>query len=398
MKTEYKPLSIYIHIPFCVRKCLYCDFLSAPAGEKEKEDYLECLAEEIRREAAYYKKYTVRTVFIGGGTPSLVSALWMERILQTVYDNYNMADEREITIEVNPGTVSQEKLQAYYRMGINRLSIGLQSARDNELKLLGRIHTAADFFQTYENAVKSGFKNINVDLMSAIPSQTLDSYKETLHSVLSLNPQPVHISAYSLIIEEGTPFYENTPELPNEETDRLMYKITNDILKNNGYHRYEISNYAKPGYECRHNKVYWKRGDYAGFGIGAASLVDNVRFGNSRDIRTYINRIASGRNCNAAGASCPGSGLRENIQKLSVKEQMEEYMFLGLRLTEGISCRDFYHTFGVKIDKIYGEVIKKLERQGLLLCKADGNGNMRIALSEFGLDVSNVVMAEFLLE
>lgn len=396
MKTEYKPLSIYIHIPFCVRKCLYCDFLSAPAGEKEKEDYLECLTEEIRREAVYYEKYEVQTVFIGGGTPSLVPALWMERILQAVYADYKVAGEHEITIEVNPGTVSKDKLQAYYHMGINRLSIGLQSAQDNELKLLGRIHTAADFFETYENAVKSGFNNINVDLMSAIPAQTVDSYKKTLYKVLSLKPQPVHISAYSLIIEEGTPFYENTPELPDEETDRLMYKITDDILRKNGYHRYEISNYAKPGYECRHNKVYWKRGDYAGFGIGAASLVNNVRFGNTGDIRTYIDKIASGGNCNPEGIPCPENGIRENIQKLSVKEQMEEYMFLGLRLTEGISCRDFCKTFGVKIDKIYGEVIKKLARQELLLCKADETGDMRIALSEFGLDVSNVVMAEFL--
>lgn len=397
MKTEYKPLSIYIHIPFCVKKCLYCDFLSAPAEEKEKEDYLECLTEEIRREAAHYGKYEVQTIFIGGGTPSLVPVLWMERILQAVYDNYKMADEREITIEVNPGTVSENKLQAYYHMGINRLSIGLQSANDNELRILGRIHTAADFFQTYENAIKSGFNNINVDLMSAIPSQTTDSYKETLHKVLSLTPQPAHISAYSLIIEEGTPFYENTPELPDEETDRLMYKITNDILKENGYHRYEISNYAKSGCECRHNKVYWQRGDYAGFGIGAASLIDNVRFGNSRDIRTYVNRISAGRNRDLQDTCFQKEEIRENIQKLSIEEQMEEYMFLGLRLTEGISCRDFSNTFGQKIDKIYGEVIRKLERQGLLLRREDETGDVRLFLSEFGLDVSNVAMAEFLL-
>lgn len=386
MKTEYKTLSIYIHIPFCVQKCLYCDFLSAPAGMEQQERYVNCLIKEIGNESGKYRNYEVSTIFIGGGTPSLLPEQWMEGILTAVFDNYRVSQDREITIEVNPGTVSFAKLQAYRRMGINRLSIGLQSAVDGELALLGRIHTAADFFMTYSHAVKSGFNNINVDLMSAIPGQTIDSYQETLERVLALEPMPAHISAYSLIIEEGTPFYENTPKLPDEETDREMYKITEDILNRRGYHRYEISNYALDGRECRHNKVYWKRGEYAGFGTGAASLVDNARYHNIRDTDTYINRIEE------------GLSVIENLEKLSKEEQMEEFMFLGLRLIEGVSCREFVRIFGRTIDEAYPGLIERLREQGLLNVQFDHNGiKERIRLSRFGLDVSNVVMAEFLL-
>ncbi len=386
MKTEYKPLSIYIHIPFCIRKCLYCDFLSQPADERMQEEYVNCLIQEIKRESKRFAGHVINTVFIGGGTPSVLPEGFVEMIVSAVYEYYRMANEPEITIEVNPGTVSVKKLQAYHRIGINRLSIGLQSAIDEELKALGRIHTADDFFATYRDAVKSGFNNINVDLMTAIPMQTIESFKETVKQVLALDPIPSHVSAYSLIIEEGTPFYENTPELPDEDTDRMLYKITNDILTEKGYHRYEISNYAKAGYECRHNKVYWKRGEYAGFGTGAASLVQNTRYSNIKDTCDYISRIREGLD------------VREGIQKLSVSEQMEEFMFLGLRLTEGISMKEFEDAFGKTIEEVYPGLIGKLEQQGLLLCKRKVNGEReRIYLSEFGLDVSNVVMEEFLL-
>ena len=386
MKTEYKPLSIYIHIPFCIRKCLYCDFLSQPADEKMQEEYVNCLIEEIKRESKRFAGHVVNTVFVGGGTPSVLPEGFVERILSAVYGYYRMAKEPEITIEVNPGTVSAKKLQAYHGIGINRLSIGLQSAINEELKILGRIHTADDFFATYRDAVKSGFNNINVDLMTAIPMQTIESFKETAKQVLALDPIPSHISAYSLIIEEGTPFYENTPELPDEDTDRMLYKITNDILIEKGYHRYEISNYARAGYECIHNKVYWKRGEYAGFGTGAASLIQNTRYSNIRATCDYISRIREGLD------------IREGIQKLSVSEQMEEFMFLGLRLTEGISVKEFEDTFGKTIEEAYPGLLGKLEQQGLLLCKRKANEEReRICLSEFGLDVSNVVMAEFLL-
>lgn len=383
MKTDFRPLSIYIHIPFCVRKCLYCDFLSAPGNTEIQEKYVKRLTEEICQEAGKYTDYEVQTVFIGGGTPSVLPESRIEAILKAVYANYRICSEPEITIEINPGTVSLQKLEACFAMGINRLSIGLQSAIDEELKSLGRIHTMKDFINTYEYAVKSGFNNINVDLMSAIPGQTVESYQETLKRVLSLNPPPAHISAYSLIIEEGTSFYENTPDLPDEDTDRHLYKITNDILKKKGYHRYEISNYALEGYECRHNKVYWKRGEYVGFGIGAASLVDNVRFSNIRDISSYIGQV----------------DIKENVEKLSLKEQMEEFMFLGLRLTEGVSFDEFEKAFGKTIDEVYPGLTDKLKARGLLICRYGDKGEKKqIYLSGFGLDVSNVVMAEFLLD
>lgn len=328
--------------------------------------------------------YEVATVFIGGGTPSILRSEWMRMVLEAVYESYRVRKDAEITIEVNPGTVTREKLQAYHDMGISRLSIGLQSAIDEELKLLGRIHTAEDFFTTYEYAVKTGFNNINIDLMSSIPAQSVESCVWTLERVLGLDPKPSHISSYSLIIEEGTPFYENTPVLPDEETDRRLYKITGDILKEKGYHRYEISNYAREGYECRHNKVYWKRGEYRGFGIGAASLIDNSRFNNIRSLDDYIKKIEE------------GTDVRENMEKLSLNEQMEEFMFLGLRLTEGVSYAEFQKNFGKTIDDVYPGVVKKFEKQGLLICGYDETGK-KLRLSELGLDVSNMVMAEFLL-
>lgn len=351
-----------------------------------QEDYVNCLTEEIKREAGRFEGHEINTVFIGGGTPSLLAESLVEKILSAVYEHYRMGREPEITIEVNPGTVSLKKLQTYHGTGINRLSIGLQSAMEEELKLLGRIHTAGDFFTIYKHAVKSGFNNINVDLMTAIPGQTLESFQETIRQVLTLEPIPTHISAYSLIIEEGTAFHDHTPELPDEETDRMLYKITEDILKKKGYHRYEISNYAQDEYECRHNKVYWKRGEYAGFGIGAASLTGNARYSNIRNISDYISRIKE------------GAEVREEFQKLSVREQMEEFMFLGLRLTEGVSLKEFEDTFGRTIEEVYPGLTEKLEKQGLLLSQREENGRRkRIYLSEFGLDVSNMVMAEFLL-
>lgn len=400
MKTDRKPLSIYIHIPFCVRKCLYCDFLSAPADEQTKEAYFRALLTEIREEAIRYEDYEVETVFIGGGTPSVLPAEWIEEIMQTLYACYHMAKEQEITIEVNPGSADSENLMRYRRAGINRLSIGLQSANDRELRLLGRIHTADVFFRTYDDAIKSGFNNINIDLMSAIPEQTEASYRESLQKVLSLDPPPAHISAYSLIIEEGTPFYEDTPQLPDEEADRKLYKITNDILRENGYHRYEISNYAKEGCECRHNKVYWQRGDYVGFGIGAASLVENVRFSNIRDMQSYVNHITQmTKNRESEKSFFEEEVLCEQVDVLSVEEQMEEFMFLGLRLIEGVSKEAFFKAFGKHMDEVYPGLVERMTAQKLLYSyQKEDNGECFVALTEYGLDVSNVVMAEFLLK
>lgn len=383
-----KKLAIYIHIPFCVRKCLYCDFLSAPASDETREQYVQALCREIREERKSYVNYKIETIFLGGGTPSLLSGEQLDRILGTVFDAYQVADDCEISMEVNPGTVTKEKLKAYKRAGVNRLSIGMQSAVEEELQSLGRIHSSEDAFDTYNLAVKTGFNNINIDLMSAIPGQTIESWKESLKRILDLEPAPAHVSAYSLIIEEGTSFFENTPALPDEDTEREMYKITNDILSEAGYLRYEISNYAKPGFACRHNCTYWERGSYAGFGIGAASLVEQVRFSNTRNLKDYLGKYLK----NATVA------IKENRQELSVEEQMEEFMFLGLRMMRGVSAGKFSDLFGKTIEQVYPGIVEKYCRQGLLQkIPEQGSGEVRIALTERGIDVSNVIMADFLL-
>ena len=383
-----KKLAIYIHIPFCVRKGLYCDFLSAPASDETREQYVQALCREIREERKSYVNYKIETIFLGGGTPSLLSGEQLDRILGTVFDAYQVADDCEISMEVNPGTVTKEKLKAYKRAGVNRLSIGMQSAVEEELQSLGRIHSSEDAFDTYELAIKTGFNNINIDLMSAIPGQTKESWKESLKRILDLEPAPAHVSAYSLIIEEGTPFFENTPTLPDEDTEREMYKITNDILSEAGYLRYEISNYAKPGFACRHNCTYWERGSYAGFGIGAASLVEQVRFSNTRNLKDYLEKYLK----NATVA------IKENRQELSVEEQMEEFMFLGLRMMRGVSAGKFSDLFGKTIEQVYPGIVEKYCRQGLLQkIPEQGSGEVRIALTERGIDVSNVIMADFLL-
>ena len=391
MKTK-RPLSIYIHIPFCVRKCLYCDFLSAPASGETMEAYASCLCREIEAAGKLYPDYEVRTVFFGGGTPSILKKERICQIMEVLRRAFSLAEDAEITIEVNPGTVDADKLAAYYAAGINRLSIGVQSLQENELQALGRIHSTEDFFQTYSMAIKSGFNNINVDLMSAIPEQTLESCQDTLRQLLSLDRPPSHISAYSLIIEEGTPFYENTPVLPDEEKDRLFYKITNDILKAAGYHRYEISNYAREGCECRHNRVYWERGEYLGFGIGAASLMQETRFSNIRDLQTYL-KLLSGEAADGPSTGQLTEHLRQEVSHLTEREQMEEFMFLGLRLTEGVSKKRFFKTFGKKFTDVYPGISEKLIREGLLVQEGD-----RLKLTELGLDVSNRVMAEFLFD
>ena len=369
-----KNLSVYVHIPFCVKKCDYCDFLSAAADEKTKTKYVDRLLEEIEKEAENYRKYRVVSVFFGGGTPSVLKKEDTERIMSALQKHFNIAKTSEITSEMNPKTADYEKLKAYKEMGFNRLSIGLQSTVDEELKTLGRIHDYHDFLKVYEEAREAGFENINVDIMSTLPGQTLESYRKTLERVTELNPE--HISAYSLILEEGTPFFERYEET-DEETDREMYMLTGKILEDYGYHRYEISNYAREGYECRHNKAYWERQDYVGFGIGAASLVENVRFRNKADLHAYL----------------AGGGEKEECAILTEKECMEEFMFLVLRLIGGVSKAKFQEQFGTKMDQVYGEVLEKMENQELLI-----NGDEQVRLTERGLDVSNYVMAEFLLE
>ncbi len=381
MEPAGKELSIYIHIPFCVQKCLYCDFLSAPASKEVRQQYVKMLCREIREASASYVNYKVKTVFFGGGTPSILEGSQIREIMNAVRC-FRLEEDCEISLEANPGTVTPEKLGQYKEAGINRLSIGLQSLIDEELRALGRIHSSGDFYDTYECAVKTGFNNINIDLMTAIPLQTKESCIATLKGVLALRPAPVHISVYSLIVEEGTPFFENTPPLPDEEADRELYKITNDILSDAGYQRYEISNYAQNGFACRHNQVYWQRGNYLGFGIGAASLIENVRFSHGRSLEEYLKK----------------GGVKENIQKLSLKEQMEEFMFLGLRMTEGVSRKKFSDSFGQNLDQVYPGIVEKYEKLGLLKAETcSGGRDERISLTEHGIDVSNVIMADFLL-
>lgn len=380
-------LSLYLHIPFCVRKCLYCDFLSGPQSADVQEQYVEALCREIQETSPEYREYQVVSVFIGGGTPSVLLPEQTIRIMETLKSCFTLTDTCEISMEMNPGTVTPEKMNAYCACGINRISIGLQSANDGELKALGRIHTCADFLKAYEMAVEAGFTNINVDLMSAIPEQTLKSYQETLQKVLALQPQPVHISAYSLIVEEGTPFYEQELNLPDEETERRMYEITDDILREAGYHRYEISNYAKAGKECVHNKVYWQRGNYLGLGIGSASLIQNVRFHNMTDISSYVN-LMLGENSignEIENAACLHidmvenlKKLKEEVQELPVEEQMEEFMFLGLRMMEGVSERRFFENFGRRFEEVFPGVIEKHEKLGLLEVIREDAGKIEI--------------------
>lgn len=374
-----KELSIYIHIPFCVRKCLYCDFLSFPA---EIGNYVNLLCREISSFAPDYQEYQVKSVFFGGGTPSLLPAKDINHIMGTVREHYRIAPDAEITMEMNPGTVDSDKLKQYITAGVNRSSIGLQSADDEELLRIGRIHDYQTFLTTYGLARDAGFGNINIDIMAALPGQSVASYERTLRAVTSLAPE--HISAYSLILEEGTPLYERQSEysFPTEEEDREMYSLTKDYLFSCGYHRYEISNYAREGYECRHNKVYWQRGDYVGFGLGASSMVQNVRWKNPEDRKTYEAYIHN-----------PGDVCMPDRQVLTKKEQMEEYMFLGLRMMCGVDCQGFARAFGRRIEEMYGEIPNHLCRQGLLV--QEGN---RIRLTDLGIDVSNHVLAQFIFD
>lgn len=386
-------LELYFHIPFCLKKCKYCDFLSfgtdsLPADGETKARYMDSLIQETVARAGDYRGYRVVSIFVGGGTPSMAAPESLVKLIAVVGEHYQLAEDAEITIEVNPGTVDERALRCYLQAGINRLSIGLQSADNGELAVLGRVHTYGQFLEIYYTARKCGFSNVNVDIMSALPGQTLKGYLDTLEKVLALDPLPEHVSAYSLILEEGTVLWEQAGRgelnLPDEDTEREMYEATRRVLEGAGYVRYEISNYARPGRECRHNCGYWRRRDYAGFGIGAASLIDNVRFKNGEDLRAYLE--------NPAGCRC-------DRQVLSVSEQMEEFMFLGLRMTAGVSAAEFASCFGKEPEHVYGEVIEKNIVDGLLRWTEDLSGDSsdrRLALTEKGLDLANYVMAQFL--
>ena len=489
----------YIHIPFCVRKCNYCDFLSSPMDEKSQGRYISALINEIHLNKENIEKYDgVRTVYFGGGTPSLLSEENLERLIvevlkaagikfelvdgvQKYYDirgiegtgnkpedelDNKLEIKPEITLEVNPGTADYKKLRRLFELGVNRLSIGMQSTDDMQLKRLGRIHTYAQFLECYENAHRAGFDNVSVDIMSALPGLSLEDYEETLRKVCELSPAPRHISSYSLIIEPGTPFYsiyggkeaeeaegeaeeaesaiekeeaetkiakekvdkaaireksgeyKKYPKLPDEDTEREMYVMTSRILAEYGYQRYEISNYAKEGFESRHNSSYWTRIPYFGFGLGASSFVFDTRFENTRDFKEYINLLSeevietsietsidtsidtsldSEKKCDKNEALREPyevlKKLHREVKQVTQKEKMEEYVYLGLRLTKGISKIKFLESTGVDFDNVYGKVTEKYRKMGMLICE----GNI-VRFSERGLDISNYILSDFLLD
>lgn len=401
-----KNLELYVHIPFCLKKCAYCDFLSFSCDEKTQFAYADALIREIEFYGTQLKDYFVTTIFVGGGTPTWLHEDKMVEILDTIYTFFNVSSDAEITMECNPGTVTMAKLEKYRKNGVNRLSIGLQSADDEELQILGRIHTFEKFVKTFEMARNAGFANINVDLISGIPYQNKEKFLHTLQKVVRLRPN--HISAYSLIIEEGTPFYEKykpdlelqeagkpTKVLPTEDEVYCITKLTQKFLAQMGYEQYEISNFAQPGFECVHNIGYWTRENYLGLGLGAASLLNDVRYANETDLDSYIQaseQIQPLAFEQPDGHIEYGTNLHSSVDAVSRKSQMEEFMFLGLRMNCGVTRQQFQDLFGIPIEGVYKDALEHLKSEGLLEINAG-----RIVLTEKGQDLSNYALAQFIL-
>lgn len=408
---EKKELELYIHIPFCVRKCNYCDFLSFSADEDTQRQYVKALCKEISYYGAHCRDYVVSTVYIGGGTPSWLWESDMAAILDAIQKSFSLLPEAEVSIECNPGTVTAQKFAVYRQSGINRISLGLQSAQNVELKMLGRIHTWEQFLKTYELARSGGFSNINVDLMSSLPGQHIETYADSLQKVCRLKPE--HISAYSLIIEKGTPFYDLykfdavkqragmvTDALPTEDEVYEMTKLTEEMLKENGYVHYEVSNFAQPGYACRHNIGYWTRVNYLGMGLGASSLMENIRYTNTSDLYTYLEQVDviregiwENKRSDGTIEQLPATNLHASAELVGKYAQMEEFMYLGLRMIDGISRDDFFQSFGMPIEAVYQEVLNHLQEEKLLERRAG-----RIYLTPKGQDVSNYALAQFLFD
>ncbi len=373
-----KEIGIYIHIPFCIKKCEYCDFVSYCNKKEYVPQYINALKKEIKNNIN--KEYKITTIYIGGGTPSSIEENYIADIIETIKLNMNEENLKdfeniEVTIEVNPGTVNKEKLQVYKKIGINRLSIGLQETHNELLKSIGRIHTYEEFIKTYKLARKIGFNNINVDLMIALPNQTIQDIKENLEKITKLNPE--HISVYSLILEEGTPFYnkynENKIKLPDEELERNMYWYVKNTLENNGYMHYEISNFSKKGFESKHNMNCWNQEEYLGFGVAAHSYNNRIRYSNTNSIEEYI------------------KGSNKIIHEEQTLEDMQkEYMLLGLRKIEGINIQKFKNKFAQNPIFIFKEQLNKLVDEELII--VDGN---EIKLTNKGLDLANIVWEEF---
>ena len=378
-----KDLGLYIHIPFCVKKCAYCDFLSWSGDKEQRVDYVRALEQEILSYKNFAEDYQVTTLYFGGGTPSVLEGELLERIMEAIRRTFQIEEKAEVTLEMNPGTALKEKLELYKKLGINRLSMGIQSVKNENLKLLGRIHTYEDFLESYCMAREAGFDNLSGDLISSLPGQTLAEWKEEL-KILMETPLE-HVSVYQLIIEEGTEFYKKYGEceelLPDEETSREIYLWTGKYLKSRGFEQYEISNYAREGRQSAHNLRYWERKDYLGLGLGGASMIRNMRMSNTRDWDKYM-------------AYCRDPGkIREEVEVLEESGQMEEFMFLGLRKTRGISKKEFRRTFGKDIDLVYEKTLEKYLKNGMLQESGD-----RIFLSEEGILLSNQVFADFLFD
>ncbi len=371
-------LSVYVHIPFCRAKCAYCDFPSFAGKEENIPQYLNALISEIRDEGITAGR-AVETVYFGGGTPSYVPSEMIGRVMEELSRKYDIREGAEITLEMNPGTSEREKLKGYRKAGINRISLGCQSFNDKTLKRLGRIHRQKDITETFRMLREEGFDNINCDLISSLPGETGEDLMNSLRQTLELRPE--HVSVYSLILEPGTRLQEEyaagkLKDLPDEDQEAENDETVKSFLEGNGYNRYEISNYALPGYECAHNLTYWRRGDYRGFGLSAASLVGNRRFTNAADF-TYTD--------------APGKLLSED-RILTENEAMSEFMFLGLRCIKGVSKERFRESFGRPIEDVFGEAVRRQKKEGLL---REENGYL--SYNDRGLNVSSILLSEFLI-
>ncbi|NLI58568.1 MAG: oxygen-independent coproporphyrinogen III oxidase [Clostridium sp.] len=378
-----KSISLYIHIPFCKSKCYYCDFNSFPCRDELIPAYFNALEKELIQYQKKLKHYKINTIFIGGGTPSVVDSNNIYRLMLLLNENFDIDKDGEVTIESNPGTLTDEKLDTYIKSGINRLSIGLQAVQDRLLKKLGRVHGLEEFDAGYNLALKAGFKNINIDLIFGIPHQTLDDWNETLEYVIKCSP--AHLSCYSLKIEEGTVFGEklNRGEITpvGDDCDRKMYWMAIEKLSKKKYQHYEISNFSKEGFLCRHNLVYWKNLEYIGIGAGSHSFFDNIRYNNIVSLDKYVNNVNK------------DISILENQQLIEKEDRISEYMILGLRLTEGICLEDFKNKFKMEIFEVYNKEIENLIKRNLI--RIDGN---MLKLTSLGLDLANQVFMEFLLE
>jgi oxygen-independent coproporphyrinogen-3 oxidase len=376
MMKKNKPLGLYVHIPFCRRKCLYCDFCSfADRDEATMDAYVTRLCAELAEKAPLAAYHMVDTVYFGGGTPTLLAPHQFARLLETVRSHYTLSDDAEITAECNPATADEDKLRGMRALGVNRLSIGAQSGVDAELRALGRIHSFVETQETFLAARAAGFDNVSLDVMFGIPHQTLDSFSHTLDQILSLAPE--HISAYSLIVEPDTPFFEAGDRLilPDEDAVCDMSAQLLSRLREAGYERYEISNFAKTGRASRHNLHYWNMDDYLGFGPAAHSLIGGVRTGHSRDLDAYL----------------AGQDTTEPEEVLDAPTARDEYVMLRLRLYDGVDKREFFARFGQEFDAVYGEAAAHFAAAGLLIDTPE-----RIAFTDEGFAVSNAVLSEML--